>query len=208
MSTVRIVDKHDPRISHEYSTDPTDYALGISAVLEGAEELLRHSRLRPDGYYVRDAVDDKDYSRHPAHFRAERFSINGALYRASDWNLPTEARRLDLHGPTLYHITVHHLRVAAQYAKYGREWPTYTLQAEPGQILHVASIFPLDDLDHEESEVIFEVFKKADEKIDMTYRELERIGEVAIPWPHRDDCWNLEDYEPAPRGRTPTGVKM
>ena len=199
MRTVTIVDKNNPRVTRQYSAEPTDYALGIPWVLMDTEELLRRSRLRPDGFYVPDAVDDQGESRHPVHFRAERYSIKGALYRAANLIFPPEVARLRLHGPTLFHITQHHLRVAAECVRDGRQWPTHTLRAEPGVTCRVVSPFPLQDLEREESEVIFEVIRTAGENVDSTYRQLEGLGDVAIPWPHRDAGWNLEDHEPTRR---------
>ena len=197
MRTVTIVDKNNPGITYRYSSEPTDYALGIPYVLADTEELLRTSRLRPDGYYVPDAVDDQGVSRHPVHFRAKLFSVRGALYRAANLALPPEVARLRLHGPTLFHITQHHLRVAAENVRNGGSWPTHTLEGGEGVTHHAVSPFPLQDLELEESnEVIYEVMRAAAENVDATYRELEALGEVVIPWPYRDESQYLEGYEP------------
>ena len=201
MRTVTIVDQNDPRATHRYSAEPTDYALGVQYVLEATERIMRVRRLRPTGYYVPDAVDDRGETRHPSHFRAELFGLRGALYRAStgsmghlDWR---DFHNLKLHGPTVFYIAQHHLRVAATCQRRDMPWPTHTLRSGEGVTCHVISEFPLNDVEVEQQDdVLFEVLRTAGENLDATHRELEAIGEVSIPWPYRDEGWSLEDCEP------------
>ena len=200
MRTTTIVDKNDQRITYEYSTEPEDYALATLFVLEMTDDYMKTMRLRPTGVYVPDAVDEEGTNRHPVHFRAERFSLRGALYRGASQPQFRGRRRLQLHGPTLFHITQHHLRVAAACVLHDRPWPPHTLEGGEGVTRYAVSGIPLRDVEIEKpDEVLYEVLRTARENIDATLRELEAIGEVVIPWPYRERGVTLEDTEPTGR---------
>ena len=91
MRTVTIVDQNDPRATYRYSAEPTDYVLGVQYVLEATERIMRVRRLRPTGYYVPDAVDDRGETRHPSQFRAELFGLRGPSIgpRPAPWSTST-----------------------------------------------------------------------------------------------------------------------
>ena len=103
-----------------------------------------------------------------------------------DWR---DFHNLKLHGPTVFYIAQHHLRVAATCQRHDMRWPTHTLRGGEGITCQAISAIPLND-------VLFEVLRTAGENLDATHRELETIGAVTIPWPYRDEGWSLEDCEP------------
>ena len=201
MRTITIADKNNPSITYRYSTEPEEYADAIPYVIEMTDDYMRSAlRLRPTGLYVPDAVDEEGTNRHPVHFRAERFSLRGALYRGASSPHFSGRRRLELHGPTLFHITQHHLRVAAACVLHNRPWSSHTLEGGEGVTSYAVSEIPLRDVEVEKpDEVLYEVLRTAGENVAATRRELVAIGEVVIPWPHRDRGVTLEDTEPTGR---------
>lgn len=200
MRTIRVTDRDEPRIIYTYSAEPIDYVLGTQYVLESVEQVMQTQRLRATGVYVPEAANDNGETCHPMHLRAERFGLRGALYRAAHnvhgHEYLRDFRKLQLHGPTLFYVAHHHMKVAAYCIEHQASWPDRTLP-DYGYVDDAgnASDLSLRIIELERpDEVLFGTIRAAADNLDATLVELEPVGPVSIPWQFKPRGWRLEDW--------------
>ena len=171
-------------------------------VLESVEQMMQTQRLRPTGVYVPDAANDEGDHCHPLNIRAEMFSLRGATYKAADTARILGDKKADdfmslrLHGPTLFYVAHHQMKVAAHCVELQVPWPGRTLPNygyidEAGN----ASGLCLQTIElYRPDEVLFSTIRSAADNLDATLTELEPLGLVSVPWQFKPKGWGLEDW--------------
>ena len=183
------------------SESPTDYVLGLIEVLAGvADRLRRNPMIQPSGVYVREALDDRDELRHPLSFRAERFSLRGAIYATTQ--LDFFALELDLDRQAIDDIANHYIAIAAECVRHKREWPERTIARANGTTwLCGPSMSHLDDI-HVDCgpEQVFETLDLVSKNIDRILAEMDEHKRVLSPWQFGTrNRYDRRDWDERPR---------
>ena len=180
--------------SMETSESPIDYVLGLAEVIRNADiRLRRNPMVEPTGVYVQEALDDRGDGRNPLSPRAERFSLEGAVYASTQDDV--FALELDLDRRAMHEIACHYISLACGCVRFGRRWPDRTLGSMSSFMM--PQITWMDDvLIDGGPDQVFQALALVEQNLDHILVEMEEIGSVQSPWRYAERTrYDRPDWE-------------